>query len=214
MVKNAKLCYMNTDSFIVHVKIENIYKDIAEDVETRFDISNFELDRSLSKEKTKKVIGLMKDELGRKIMKEFVGLRAKTYGSLKDNDDEGKKAKETKKCVMKRKLKFKGYSNCLEAAQIKIKINHLEKNKIDADSLKEDHKEFIKNDKLILKTQQRLRSEKHNVFSKKLIRLIVNDKRIQSFDSIETHAYGMSKDLKCKAEEIKCNNIIKEYKNV
>ena len=69
---------------------------------------------------------------------------------------------------MKRKLKFKGYNNCLEAAQIKIKINHLEKNKIDADSLKEDHKEFIKNDKLILKTQQRLRSEKHNIFSKQI----------------------------------------------
>ena len=49
--KNAKLCYMDTDSFIVHVKTEDICKDIAEDVETRFDTSNFELDISLLKGK-------------------------------------------------------------------------------------------------------------------------------------------------------------------
>ena len=68
---------MDTDSFIIHVKTEDIYKDIPEDVETRFDSSNFELDRPLPKGKNKKVIGLMKDELGGKIMKEFVGLRTK-----------------------------------------------------------------------------------------------------------------------------------------
>ena len=70
---------MDTNSFIVHVKTEDIYKDIAEDVETRFYTSNYELDRPLPKGKNKKVIGLMKDALGGKIMKEFVGLRAKTY---------------------------------------------------------------------------------------------------------------------------------------
>ena len=72
--ENAKVRYIDTDSFIVQVKADDIYKDIAEDVETRFDISNFEIDRSLPKGKMKKVIGLMKDELGGKIMKEFVGL--------------------------------------------------------------------------------------------------------------------------------------------
>ena len=54
---------------IVYVKTEDIYKDIAEDVEARFDSSNFELDRPLPKEKNKKEIGLMKDELSRQIMK-------------------------------------------------------------------------------------------------------------------------------------------------
>ena len=54
----------------------------------------------------------MKDELGGQIMKEFVGLRAKTYSHFKDNNDEDKKAIGTKKCVMKRKLKFEGYKNC------------------------------------------------------------------------------------------------------
>ena len=82
----------------------------------------------------------MKDELGGRMMKEFVGLRAKTYSYLKDNNDENKKAKGTKRCVRKRKLKFEGYKNCLEGVQIENKINHLEKNKIDADSLKEDQK--------------------------------------------------------------------------
>ena len=63
---------------IVHIKTEDIYKDIVEDVETRFDTSNFEIDRPLPKEKNKKVSPLIKDELGGQIMKEFVGLRAKT----------------------------------------------------------------------------------------------------------------------------------------
>ena len=60
----------------------------------------------------------MKDELGGQIMKEFVGLRAKAYSYLKDNNDKDKKAKGTKKCDMKRKLKFLDYKNCLEAVQI------------------------------------------------------------------------------------------------
>ena len=66
--ENAKLCYMDTDSFIVHVKKDDIYKDIAEDVETTFDFSNFEIDRPLPKGKNKKLIGLMRDELGGQIM--------------------------------------------------------------------------------------------------------------------------------------------------
>ena len=64
----------------------------------------------------------MKDELGGQIMKEFVGLRAKTYSYLKDNNDEDKKAKGTKKCVIKRKLKFENYKNCLEASQLENKL--------------------------------------------------------------------------------------------
>ena len=77
--EKAKLFYMDTDSFIVYIKADDIYKDTAEDVETRFDSSNYELDRPLPKEKNKKVIELMKDELGGKIMTKFVELKAKTY---------------------------------------------------------------------------------------------------------------------------------------
>ena len=63
---------------------------------------------------------------------------------LKDNNDEDEKVKGTKRWLIKWKFKFQDCKNCLEAAKIENKINHLEKNKIDADSLKEDQKEFIK----------------------------------------------------------------------
>ena len=75
----------------------------------------------------------MKDELGGQILKEFLVLRAKTCSYLKDNNDEDKKAKGTKKCVIKRKLKFQDNKNCLEAVQIENKVNHSEENKIDVD---------------------------------------------------------------------------------
>ena len=123
--ENAKMCHMDTDSFIIHVKTDYIYKDIAEDIETRFDISNFEKDRPLSKGKYKKVIELMGDKLGGQIMKEFVRLRVNTYSYLKYNSDGDKKGKGAKKCVIKRKLNFQDYKNCLEATQIQNKINHL-----------------------------------------------------------------------------------------
>ena len=114
--EKSKLCHMDTYSFIIYIETDDIYKDIGEDVEIRFDTSNYELDRPLPKGKNKKVTGLMKYELGGKIMKEFVGLRAKTYSYLIDNCSEDKKAKGTKKCV-KREIKFKDYINCLIATQ-------------------------------------------------------------------------------------------------
>ena len=69
----SQLCYMDTDSFIVHIKTEDIHKDILEDVETRFDTSSYNVNRPLPMEKktTRKVLGLMKDEQGGQIMKKF-----------------------------------------------------------------------------------------------------------------------------------------------
>ena len=69
---------MNTDSFIVYIKADDIYIDIAGDVETKFDTWNYELDKPLPKGKNKKLIGLMKNELGEKIVTKLPGLRAKT----------------------------------------------------------------------------------------------------------------------------------------
>ena len=63
--EKVKLCYMDTDSFIVYIKTDDIYKDIAGDVATRFETSNYELDRRLPKRKNKKVIRITKDALGR-----------------------------------------------------------------------------------------------------------------------------------------------------
>ena len=94
------------------------------------------------------------------------------------------------------------------------KINYLEKNKFDVDSLKEDKKEFIKNNKPILKkTYQRFKNEIHEVINK-IILSSNDDEKMQSIDSIETYAYGTSKDIICKKEKSKSNVIIKEYENV
>ena len=65
---NVKLCYMDTDSFLMHIKTEDFYKDITGNVEKGFDTSNYEVNRLLPAGKNKKVIGLMKDELGGKIV--------------------------------------------------------------------------------------------------------------------------------------------------
>ena len=79
----------------------------------------------------------------------------------------------------------------------------------------EGHKESTKNKKLILRTLQRFRSEKLNVFTTETNKTVLSsndDKRIQSIDSVETYAFGTSKDIVCQKEEIKCNNIIKQYR--
>ena len=130
---NVKLCYTNTDSFIINIKTEDFYEDIADDVEKRFDTSNYEIDGPLPTGKNKKVIELTKDELGGKIMTEFVALRPKTYAYLMDDDSEVKKAKGTKKCVIKRVLKFNDCKDCLL------------------------------NNETVLKSQQRFESERHDV---------------------------------------------------
>ena len=82
---------MDTDSFILRIKTDDIYKDIAEVVKMRFDTSNYKLDRPLTNGKSKKVIRLMKDELGEKIIKKSVELRAKMNSYLADNNNEEKK---------------------------------------------------------------------------------------------------------------------------
>ena len=206
--EKAKLFYMDKDSFIFHVKTDDIYKDIADDVETRFGTSNFEIDRPLPKEKNKKVIRLMKDDLGGNIMNEFVGLRVKSY--LKENNGEYKKEKGTKKRVIKRKLKFQDYKNCLRAAKIENKINYLEKEKFNLDNLKEGQREFVKN-KLILKTQQGFKSERHNVFTEEINKISLSsndDKRMSSIGLTEKYAYGTSRDIIYVKEKIKHYNVI------
>ena len=108
----------------------------------------------------KKVIGLMKDELRGKIITEFVALRPKTYSYLTDDDKNVKKAKGTNKCVFKRILKFNDYKNCL-----------------------------FKNE-IILKSQQRFRSQTHCVYTKEVNKTALSsndDKRFQTFEGIRTY---------------------------
>ena len=73
----------------------------------------------------------------------------------------------------------------------------------------------MENNKLILKIQQRFKSDRHNVFTDEINKIALNSnnhKKKQSIDSTETYAYRASKDLVSKKEEIKCSNIIKQYK--
>ena len=135
-VRKVKLCYIDRNNLIAYIKTDYIYEDIARDVETTFDISNYELEcnsneQPLPRAKNEKVIGLMKDELGGKIMTKFVGFGAKTYNYVADGGGEDKKAKDTRKYVTKIKLKFENYKICLKAIQFENKINYLEKSKID-----------------------------------------------------------------------------------
>ena len=92
---NAKLCYTDTDSFVVHIKTEDFFEDISDDVERWFDTSNYNENdkRPLPIGKNKKVPGIFKDELGGKIITEVVALRAKTYAYLMEDGGEHKKAK-------------------------------------------------------------------------------------------------------------------------
>ena len=160
---NVKLCYMDTDNFIIYIKAEHFYKDIADDVEYIFDTSNYEVDRPLPTGKNKKVIGLMKDDLGGKIITEFVALRPKTYAYLADDCKEDNKAKGTKKCVIKRVIKFNNYKDCLL------------------------------NDKVVLKSQQRFKSETHDVYIENVSKIALSNndnKRLLTFDKITAYPYG------------------------
>ena len=108
--ENLKLLYMDTDSLVYKIKTEDFYKDIAEDVEARFDTSGYVPDRPLPVGKNKKVIGLMKDELGGEIMKEFISFRPKMY---RVKNSEPKKCKGIKSCVVKKTISFEDYKRCL-----------------------------------------------------------------------------------------------------
>ena len=116
-----------------------------------------------------------------------------------------------------RKLKFQNYKNSLNTSQIKNNLNYLEKKKISVDCLEKDQRKFIEKNKLILKSDQIFKSEKHKVFAEEINKIALgsnDDKRIPSIDSTETYAHGMNKDLIWKKEKIKRVNILKQYKNV
>ena len=160
---DVRLCYMDTDSFVMHIETNYFCKDIASDVENRFDTSNYEINRSLPTGKNKKVTGLMKDELVGKIITEVVTLRHKTYSFLTDDGKEDKKAKGTKKCVIKKMIKFNDYKKCLL------------------------------NDEVMLKPQQRFISKKHDVYTENINKIALSnndDKRIVSSNKITSYPYG------------------------
>ena len=163
----ARLCYMDTDSFVVNIKTKDFYKDIAESVKERFDTSNHIYDRPLPTGVDKKVIGLMKDELGGDIITEFVALRPKAYSYITNDFIETKKAKGTKKCAANKMLRFEDYKKCL-----------------------------FSNGKLQQQTtmsQQRFKSENHEVYTENINKITLScddDKRIVTSDRITSYPYG------------------------
>ena len=97
-----KLCYTDTDSFILHIKTKYLYENIDNDVEEWFDTSNYKINRPLLTEKNKKVLGKFKDELGGRGMTKFVILGLKTYAYLIDDFEENKKKQRSKKMCSKK----------------------------------------------------------------------------------------------------------------
>ena len=155
----AKLCYTDTDSFIINIKTEDFFEDISNDVERWFDTSNYDKNdkRPLPIGKNKKVPGLFKDELGGKIMTEVVARIDR------------KKAKGTKKCVIKQKLMFENYKDCLF------------------------------NNKTVYRSQEIFKSYYRDVYTEEVNKIALssnNGKRLQTFDKITTYSYGTSKMMK------------------
>ena len=140
---------------VMYIKTEDFYKGIAGDVERWFDPSNYdEKDKiPFPIEKNKKVIVKFRDELGGKITTAFCALREKAYAYKLDDDTEMKKAKGTKKCIVKREITFKNYVDALF------------------------------NDDLIIRSQQRFRSDHHEVYTEEVnkIALSSNDEYINHF---------------------------------
>ena len=171
----VKLCYMDTDNFIVHIETEDFYEDIASNVDKWFDTSAYNEDnnRPLPIGKNKKVIGKFKDEMNGKIMIENYNARAKTYAFKLDDDKETKRAKGTKKCVIKKDLTFENY------------------------------KESVLKNKIIIRSQLRFKSDHHNVYTEEIDKIAISsndDKRLQTFDGITTYPIGTNAFKVCESE--------------
>ena len=159
--KGLQLCYMDTDSLIYRIGTEDFYADIADDVQTRFNMSGYNLDHPLPVGLNKKVIRSMKDELEGAIMTEFVALRPKLYSYRKLDGMEDKKCKGIKRCVVKKTLTFEDYKDCLF------------------------------NPDAIYRSQLMFRSSKHEVHTIEVNKVALNrddDKRIAKKDGISTLA--------------------------
>ena len=162
-----QLCYMDTDSFVYHIKTEDFYVDIAPDVKERFDTSGYDKKdcRPLTIGLNKKVIGLMKDELGGMIMTEFCALRNKMYAYKKMDNSEEKRCKGIKKCVVEKTLGFDDYKRCL----------------------------FDEKGENVYRTQILFQNKKHEIYTCEVNKIALNrddEKRIIQPDGISTLARG------------------------
>ena len=160
----AILCYTVTDIFIIYIKTEEFFEDILNVVERWFDICNYDKNdkRPLPIGKNKNVPGLFQDELGGKVIMEVIALRSKTYAYLMDDGGNHKKISVTKKCVIKQKLIFQNYKDCLF------------------------------NNKTVYRSQERFKSYYDAMYTGEVNKTALSstdDKRLQTFDRITTYPY-------------------------
>ena len=171
----AKLCYTDTNSFIIYIKTEDFFEGISNNIEKWFDMSNYDKNdkRPLPICVNKKLLGLFKDEIGGKIITELVALREKAYSYLDDADNRHKKSKGSKKCVIKQKLMFQNFKDCLL------------------------------NNKTVYRSQERFKSYNHDFYTEEVNKIALSnndDKRTQTFDGIETYPYGTNAFKVCESE--------------
>ena len=121
-LEKLKLCYMDMDSLVYHIRTEDFYEYIADNVPARFDTSRYCPNRPLPVGLNKKVIGLMKDELGGKIMTDFVALRPKLYSYKELDGSEDKKCKGIKKCIVKKTLTFEDYKTYSDSTEYRSQL--------------------------------------------------------------------------------------------
>ena len=161
----AKLLFTDTDSFLYEIETEDFYKDISGDVRDRFDTSDYKEDHpsGIPTGINKKVLGMFKDEAAGKIIKEFVGLRAKLYSYIMEEGEENKKCKGVKKQVVEENITHEDYKTCLITG------------------------------KEILRKQNILRSYDHEVYTEEVNKIALSaadDKRYLLKDSFDTLAWG------------------------
>ena len=171
----AKICYTDTDTFVIYIATEDFFEDTADNVKIRFDTSNIDENdkRPLGIGKNTKTTGLFKLKSGGKIIIEVVALIAKSWSYLMDDGSEHKKTKGIKKAVIKKKNRFENYKKC----------------SFDDENMR--------------KLQQALKSELHNLHTIKVNKtaLSSNDnKRLQTFNRITTFPNKTSIFKLCKNE--------------
>ena len=123
----AKLLFTDTDSFLYEIQTEDFYKDISEDVKDRFDTSDYPEGHpsGIPTGVNKKVLGMFKDEATGKIIKEFVGLRAKLYSYKMDEGKENKRCKGIKKDVVEKSITHEDYKTCLQTGKEQLRKQNI-----------------------------------------------------------------------------------------
>ena len=161
----AKLLFTDTDSLMYEIETEDFYKDISGDVKNRFDTSDYPENHpsGIPTGINKKVLGMFKDETAGKIIKEFVGLRAKLYSFKMDEGGESKKCKGVKKQVVESSISHEDYKTCLTTGKEQLRKQNI------------------------------LRSYDHEVYTEEVNKIALSaqdDKRYISSDGVHTLAWG------------------------